>query len=527
MQKDLRQAEYNVTWQEQTYLADLPAAYQAPNRAQNLRAYFTPTGLRLIPRQFVGDQPPWELGLALSAYGYDGEQHAAGAAQLSALGKRLEYQRGALVEWYVNSEQGLEHGFTLSSPPGGAGDDLSLDLSLSGNLTPLLVEAGQAVEFSTPGGVSILRYGALHAADAAGKQLPARLELLTRPFSGLRLHVDLSGASFPITIDPLLTSPSWTAYGGQENAYFGQAVDTAGDVNGDGYADVIVGAPGYTHSQTEEGRANVYLGGASGLSASPGWTAESDQAYAAFGWSVGTAGDVNGDGYADVIVAAPWYDNGQTDEGRAYVYLSGASGLSASPDWTAESDQANDRFGYSVGTAGDVNGDGYADVIVGAPWYINSQTNEGGAFVYYGNGGAGLALHPRARRSNNSAPIAAGGRSYSTSSFRLAALGRTPFGRGNVKLEWEVKPLGVLFNGIPTGQSDAWQDTGTAGVALNRLVADLPGNTAYHWRIRLLYQPAITPWQQYSRWLTQPWNGWNETDLRTSPYLLYLSLISK
>src|SRR6185436_18950919 len=116
---------------------------------------------------------------------------------------------------------------------------------------------------------------------------------------------------------------------------------TAGDVNGDGYADVIVGASLYDNGQTDEGKAFVYLGSAAGLASTPAWSAESDQAFAHFGVSVGTAGDVNGDGYADVIVGADMYDNGQTNEGRAYVYLGSASGLSLTAAWTAESDQAS------------------------------------------------------------------------------------------------------------------------------------------------------------------------------------------
>jgi len=58
-------------------------------------------------------------------------------------------------------------------------------------------------------------------------------------------------------------------------------------------------------------------------------------------------------------------------------------------------------------------------------------------------------------------------------------------------------------------------DTGTAGVELNELVTGLSSNTVYHWRLRLLYHPTTTPYQQYSRWLTMPWNGWQEADLRT------------
>ena len=89
------------------------------------------------------------------------------------------------------------------------------------------------------------------------------------------------------------------------------------------------------------------------------------------------AGDVNGDGFA--IVGARFFDNGQSGEGAAFVYLGGAAGLATPPAWQAESDQAN--FGRSVAGAGDVNGDGFADVL-GAPQFDNGQTIEGAAFVY-------------------------------------------------------------------------------------------------------------------------------------------------
>ena len=148
---------------------------------------------------------------------------------------------------------------------------------------------------------------------------------------------------------------------------------TAGDVNGDGYADVIVGADSYDNGQGNEGAAWVYLGSAAGLSATAAWMAEGNQASAWFGHSVGTAGDVNGDGYADVIVGARWYSNGQASEGAAFVYLGSAAGLGAAAAWTGEGNQEGAYFGHSVGTAGDVNGDGYADVIVGAPDYDNGS----------------------------------------------------------------------------------------------------------------------------------------------------------
>ena len=87
---------------------------------------------------------------------------------------------------------------------------------------------------------------------------------------------------------------------------------------------------------------------------------------------MGTAGDVNGDGYADVIVGAHPTTTARPTKAAAYRLPRRAAGLSTSATWTAESDQADAHFGTSVGTAGDVNGDGYADVIVGAPSYDNA-----------------------------------------------------------------------------------------------------------------------------------------------------------
>ena len=106
-----------------------------------------------------------------------------------------------------------------------------------------------------------------------------------------------------------------------------------------------------------------------------------------FGRSVASAGDVNGDGYGDVLVGAYLYDNGSTNEGRAYLYLGSPYGLPSSASWTAESDQANATFGVSVASAGDVNGDGYGDMVVGAHFYTNGSSAEGRAFVYLGGCG--------------------------------------------------------------------------------------------------------------------------------------------
>ena len=178
----------------------------------------------------------------------------------------------------------------------------------------------------------------------------------------------------------MATPAATTLTGEEQDSYFGESVATAGDVNGDGYADVVIGAWGYA-SQT--GRAYVYLGGASGLATPAATTLTGVAAGDHFGYSVAPAGDVNGDGYADVVIGARGYNS---NTGRAYVYLGGASGLAATAATTLTGDGRRTTR-HSVAPAGDVNGDGYADLVVGA---IGYSSFTGRAYVYLGGAG-GLA----------------------------------------------------------------------------------------------------------------------------------------
>ena len=115
----------------------------------------------------------------------------------------------------------------------------------------------------------VLRYGALSAHDAAGESLPAWMHLVER---GVELGVDASRAAYPITIDPLSTTPDWTAQGNQTTAYFGYSVGTAGDVNGDGYSDVIVGAYLYDQGQTDRPSRSSRSTGCSTLAITASWS---------------------------------------------------------------------------------------------------------------------------------------------------------------------------------------------------------------------------------------------------------------
>jgi len=274
-------------------------------------------------------------------------------------------------------------------------------------------------------------------------------------------------------------------------------------VNGDGYADVIVGAYKYDSGETDEGAAFVFLGSATGVASGKPATAantiQSDQASAQLGQSVAGAGDVNGDGYADVIVGANYYDAGQTNEGAVFVFLGSATGVAngtpATAAATLQSDQAYQYLGESVAGAGDVNGDGYADVIVGAFNYYGPERREGAAFVFLGGGGTtGRPTLARQRRGNGSGtPVQPWGGACGGGTVGLGMRGTDPWGRGRVKLEAEYCPAGFAFGAPQCGHyvSGIWQDvTATAGgVSMKEPILGLAASTLYHWRARVLHAP--------------------------------------
>jgi len=165
--------------------------------------------------------------------------------------------------------------------------------------------------------------------------------------------------------------------GAASSEFFGASVSSAGDVNSDGFSDVIIGAYGY-NAGTNSGRAYIYFGGSvMNNVADVTLTGVTNEDF--FGYAVSGAEDVNGDGYSDVIVGAFGYNAG-TDQGRAYIYFGGGS-MDNNKDITMTGVSASDYFGISVSKAGDVNGDGYSDVIVGASGY---NSNQGRSYIYFG-----------------------------------------------------------------------------------------------------------------------------------------------
>jgi len=360
------------------------SAWEAFNRAQSLRIGFTDRGVRVMPQ--ATSAPAWHLGLAVAGHPTGTTAIEGAAARIDVAGLRGEF---------VNGPDGLELRFTLLRPLAGAAAPAArLDLELDATLLALPAADGRRVDFALPDGTRVARLGAVWAQDARGDALALRVEVSTAPgFPALQLVLGDETPVYPVTLGALVSSSGWFAEGNQSASGFGAQVFAAGDVNGDGHGDLIVGAPRYDNGQSNEGRVYVYHGTAGGPSSVPAWQAESDQVEGRFGTVVGPAGDVNGDGFADVLVGEPLRDAGQVDEGRVCVYLGSAAGLQATPAWVAEGNQAGARFGLAVAALGSVDGDAYADILVGAPLYDNGQKDEGRVFLYRGSA-AGLAAAP-------------------------------------------------------------------------------------------------------------------------------------
>ncbi len=160
---------------------------------------------------------------------------------------------------------------------------------------------------------------------------------------------------------------------------FGYSVSGAGDVDGDGYADFIVGALNDDNNGSGSGMARVF----SGRTGNALYTFDGDSAGDQLGYSVAGAGDVNDDGFADLIVGAIMDDNSGSDSGSARVY----SGVNGAALYTFNGESAGAWFGFSVAAAGDVNWDGYDDLIVGAPKDYNNGGRTGSAQLFSGLNG--------------------------------------------------------------------------------------------------------------------------------------------
>ena len=196
------------------------------------------------------------------------------------------------------------------------------------------------------------------------------------------------------TNEPYPATADWVTYGTEAGAKYGYCVATGGSLTGDGYHSVVVGAPYFTTTNLVTGNLHgavyIYPGSITGLSNSPavvltGSTTANDN----FGWSLACAGDINGDGFDDLIVGAPnRQQTGIGPTGAAMIYTGGPNGIFGAtpntPQYTLWGSQAYEQFGYCACGAWSLYGSGSWDVAVGAPRHKVGTAPCGSVYLFAG-----------------------------------------------------------------------------------------------------------------------------------------------
>lgn len=382
----LSRSEYFINWHSHAGI------YESPNRKNQLRAVYTPEAMNITSQ----NADAWSFSLALK--GIAAEEHmlykpaAAPFVSMHENTIRFNHANQFTVE-YVNNEQGIRQNFIVQDP-GVKVRTLRVLLSPSAGWE-VLAAPKTGVIFKNKH--QVLTYNDLKVWDAKGTCLPAKFIIKDKQ---VEISVAAANAVYPITIDPIVLNgtplnANTFLQSNQVNGFMGMSASTAGDINGDGYDDVVVGAAGYDNGQTDEGAVFVYYGSSRGINPTTYTLLEGNVANRQFGTAVSGGGDVNDDGFDDIVVGIPAYSADSTNsKGAVFVFYGSAAGLNTTPD-TVEADDERSNFGLDVAIAKDINGDACDDIIVGASSLNHGQIAEGAFTVIYGGYyGVLYTLHP-------------------------------------------------------------------------------------------------------------------------------------
>ncbi|MBS1791778.1 MAG: putative Ig domain-containing protein [Acidobacteria bacterium] len=362
----------------------LPTAntFQFLNPAQRFRAQFRNGDVRV---RATGDAPDSELIIKLTGYGYGGKLISFVPGGIEAHQNRIEYEHHpqltqsaigsrqepepAIKEWFINSAEGLEHGFVLPAPPAvehTAITPLRVELALDGDWEPHLDSTQQTVALTTARGAGALSYGQLRVTDANGAAVAAHFELAGRRLS---IAMEENAAAYPLTIDPLLMQQTkLTANDGLAGDKLGSSVAISGDT-------AIIGAPYDDVVATDQGSVYVFVRGLFGwsqqarLNASDGATSDN------FGSSLAINGNT-------AVIGSLGSIGGNSKQGSVYVFVRNGTTWSLQQKLTASDGAANDFFGWSVAI-------GTNTIVVGAEGDdIGANGDQGSASVFVFNGTA-------------------------------------------------------------------------------------------------------------------------------------------
>ena len=327
---------------------------------------------------------------------------------------------GGAVRWYANSSDTnaqQELVFSVASDNAiivaDAEGDVTVTLEVAvGTLTLDASALGALSSVSGDGTGMVTLEGSDTAVNAALDGLTYLPEFPVQGVYPIGVTVeDSTGASTSSSIDVTVVgfgsvadldgSGGFVINGAAAGSALGWSVSSAGDVNGDGFDDLIMGAPRYG---AFTGRAYVVFGGTDlgltgtldvdDLDGSNGFAIAAPFPSSATGLSVDSAGDFNGDGFDDLIIGVPDTTGGD-DDGDVYIVYGQAGGFAPEVQLPLLGDgdtlqirgNANERLDYFVSSAGDVNGDGFDDVIIGAPFAdVDGLNDAGKSYLVYGSG---------------------------------------------------------------------------------------------------------------------------------------------
>ena len=383
-QERLNDQEYNIF--------ESKNGIQAHNNANNLRANFSTQGVSI--KSNIKDNPTTLLKMQYAGLTRNSNISISNFNPITA--NSLSFQANQVTlehdndvqEWFKNNNEGIEHGYNLNQRLEGSGE-LKLTVEISKGE---VIQNGDSVILKSSDGRS-LDYKKLVILDANETFLPAKLIRLAA--NKLQIQFDDSEAIYPVIVDPILTNtPDTKLMEEGYSQYFGQKVSNAGDVNGDGFDDVIIGNWGNLNA------AFVYHGGSNGINST--YATKIDiRIGEGMVWggpnfyNVSNAGDIDGDGFDDVIVGAPNYTEYEIggsaiirSSGPIFIYHGSVNGISGTANIITERIDLD-----SVSNAGDINGDGYDDLIAGASRYRSDTDRIGAVYIFYGSA-TGIAQSP-------------------------------------------------------------------------------------------------------------------------------------
>ncbi|WP_165073424.1 beta strand repeat-containing protein [Paludisphaera rhizosphaerae] len=424
--------------------------YSLSNGANSYTAYVDAGGF-----QVAGAGSSWSLDVV--GIGYGDNQTSLGAATTVASSNRVEYDYGAISQWFVNGPLGLQQGFTLDARPAGGASSglLTIDLALGGDYKAAASSDGTSVTLASADGSSSMVYGGLIAYDATGATVPARMVVTTSTDGRqeVSIVVDDAKAQYPLTIDPFVQQSKVNPSVGGTAVYFGNAVSLS--------ADGKTAAIGARSSSVASVPGAVYIFSSNGAS----WgetsrlTVDSSPPADDFGFGYSVALSADG---STLVVGQPDATVGNVQKGAAYVFTLSGSTWSQAAKVTSSDGAAGDMFGFSVSA----NASGSV-FVVGTPYADSAGKTDLGAVYYFGKSGSTWTQASKLTQSTLSAS------SYYGYAVALSASGTTlAVGAPNANVGTNTTQglVYAYYNGVikVLTASDAAADSGLgAAVALN------------------------------------------------------------